>query len=123
MRAMSRKKEKSSLGEVSTEREGASQLWAVKGTEVSIMRGVVSVEIGRRRRKTVVRGLRRVEDRAVEEEVRRDRAISTVDLVWFVRVVWWQRRQICKKCSESSAYMYIQFGLASGRKGNFHFSL
>lgn len=75
MRAMSRKKERSSLGDVSTEREGASHWCAVKGTEVSMVTGVASVEIGRRRRKAVVRGLRRVEDRAVDDEVRRDRAI------------------------------------------------
>jgi len=50
MRAISRKKERSSFGEVSTVREGASHWWEVKGTEVSMVRGVESVEIGRRRR-------------------------------------------------------------------------
>lgn len=52
MRAMSRKKVISSLGEVSTDREGGSTMWAVKGTLVSIVRVVESsaeAEKGRRR--------------------------------------------------------------------------
>lgn len=49
----------------------------MKGTEVSTVMGVVSVEIGRRREMEDERGLRRAAER--EEEVARcDRAISTV---------------------------------------------
>ena len=48
--AMSRKKERSSDGVVSTERDGDSHLWEVNGTEVSIVRVLVSsVESWRRR--------------------------------------------------------------------------
>lgn len=47
---MSRKNETSSAEEVSTAREGASQLWEVKGTEVSIVRGSEDVDTERRRR-------------------------------------------------------------------------
>lgn len=61
-------------------RDGGSQLWEVKGMDVSIVRVVESSaadEIGRRRDgvrdKAEVRGLRRLEP---EEEARRDRAIS-----------------------------------------------
>ena len=46
------KKVRSSFGVVSTVREGSSHRWAVKGTEVSIVRMVLSSaddEIGRRR--------------------------------------------------------------------------
>lgn len=81
--AMLWKKVRSSLGEVSTEREGASQLWAVKGTEVSMVSVVESSaaeEIGRRRDglhdKAATRGFRRL-DRD-DEEATCDRAISIV---------------------------------------------
>ena len=40
--AMSRKKERSSDGVVSIESEGDSHLWEVNGTEVSIVRVLVS---------------------------------------------------------------------------------
>lgn len=67
MRAMSRKKEKISAEEVSTERDGASQRWDSKGTAVSIVMGVVSVETWRRREEgraaAVVDGLRKRLDR------------------------------------------------------------
>lgn len=49
----------------------------MKGTDVSIVRVVVSVEIGRWRRKEVVRGLRRFVDRD-DEEVSFDKAISSL---------------------------------------------
>lgn len=44
---MSRKKVRSSEEEVATARDGGSQLCAVKGTEVSIVKGVSEVEIER----------------------------------------------------------------------------
>lgn len=79
---MSRKNVISSLGVVSTVRDGTSHLWEVKGTDVSIVRVVESSaadEIGRRRDgvkdRAEVRGLRRLEPED-EEEARRDRAIS-----------------------------------------------
>lgn len=63
--AVSWKKVMSSFGEVSTEREGGSQLWPMKGTLVSTVMGVVSDENGRCRdgvnETEVVRGLRRLE--------------------------------------------------------------
>lgn len=49
----------------------------MKGTDVSIVRGVVSVEIGRWRRKELVRGLRIFVERDEEEESF-DRAISSL---------------------------------------------
>lgn len=49
----------------------------MKGTDVSIVRGVVSVEIGRWRRKELVRGLRIFVERDDEEESF-DRAISSL---------------------------------------------
>lgn len=49
----------------------------MKGTDVSIVRGVVSVEIGRWRRKELVRGLRIFVERDDEEE-NFDRAISSL---------------------------------------------
>lgn len=58
-----------------TEREGGSQLCAVKGREVSIVReAVVSEEIGRWRVKAAEKGLKRLVP--LEEEDKRDRAIS-----------------------------------------------
>ena len=60
--AMLWKKEKSSEGVVSTARGGASHLWGVKGTEVSMVRVVVeSEEIGRRRDRAAEMGLRRLD--------------------------------------------------------------
>jgi hypothetical protein len=84
---MSRKKVRSSLGVVSTEREGSSILCAVKGTEVSIVRVVESPfaadEIGRRRgrvhEKAAVSGLR-ILDRDGEVAMC-DRVISIVGFV------------------------------------------
>lgn len=70
---MSRKNRSSSLGVVSTEREGSSQLWAVKGTEVSTVRVAESSEaeeMERRREeeeeneKAEARGLRRLDREA-----------------------------------------------------------
>lgn len=46
---MSVKKVMSSLADVSTERDGGSQLWLVKAMLVSTVMGVVSDENGRRR--------------------------------------------------------------------------
>jgi hypothetical protein len=69
---MSRKIEKSSCELVSTEREGGSILWPVKGTDVSIVNGVVLVEI-RRLKIGVITAAARLDDR--DEEERRDRAI------------------------------------------------
>lgn len=72
-----RKNERSSEGDVVTEREGGSQLWAVKGREVSIVRvAVVSEEIGRLRVKAAEKGLKRLDPMEEEEEEdKRDRAI------------------------------------------------
>jgi len=57
---MSWKNAKSSAEEVSTARDGASQLWEVKGTEVSIVSGSDEVETERRRSdKYDARGFRR----------------------------------------------------------------
>lgn len=67
---MVRKKERSSWVEDSTEREGGSHRWAVKGREVSIVMGVVSVEM--KRLKAAERGWEMRVDRDVR---RRDRAI------------------------------------------------
>ncbi|MFS8031641.1 hypothetical protein Hanom_Chr17g01548251 [Helianthus anomalus] len=66
MSAISVKKLMSSLGVVSTDLDGGSQLWPVKGTLVSTVIVVVSsVEKGRRWRneeeEAVERGLRRLE--------------------------------------------------------------
>lgn len=78
---MLRKKERSSWGLVSTEREGGSHLCAVKGTEVSTVSGSVELEIRRWKvgvqDDAVARGFRRLD---LDEEVRRDKAISTVGL-------------------------------------------
>lgn len=66
--------------EVSTEREGGSQLWAVKGTEVSIVIGLESEEIERRREKAAVKGLRNldptVEEDEEDDDAKRDSAMS-----------------------------------------------
>ena len=79
MTAMPRKKVISSLGLVSTAREGGSQLWEVKGREVSIVRVVESSaadEMGRRREgvqyKPAEMGFRKL-DR--DEAAARDRAM------------------------------------------------
>lgn len=81
MMAMSRKKDMSSLGVVSTEREGVSQLWAVNGREVSMVRVEESSaeEIERRREgaeeNAEEMGLRRLDLDEEEEEAKRERAI------------------------------------------------
>lgn len=66
--------------EVSTEREGGSQLCAVKGTEVSIVIGLESEEIERRREKAAVKGLRNldptVEEDEEDDDAKRDSAMS-----------------------------------------------
>ena len=64
---MSRKKERISAEEVSTERDGGSHWWEVKGAAVSIVIGVVSVDTWRRRED----GFRKVVDRRES----RDKAI------------------------------------------------
>lgn len=74
---MVRKKPTSSSAVVSTVRDGASHRWAVKGTEVSTVIGVVSVEIERRKREeemAAARGLRRAARDG--DEAARDKAIS-----------------------------------------------
>lgn len=81
MMAMSRKKDMSSLGVVSTEQEGVSQLWAVNGREVSMVRVEESSaeEIERRREgaeeNAEEMGLRRLDLDEEEEEAKRERAI------------------------------------------------
>ena len=68
---MSRKNPRSSLGLVSTERDGSSHLWAVKGTDVSIVSEEelsAADEIERRREeeyeKPATSGLRRLDREA-----------------------------------------------------------
>lgn len=80
MRAMSRKKDMSSLGVVSTEREGVSQMWALNGREVSMVRveeSSAAEEIERRREgaeeNAEEMGLRRLD--LDEEEAKRERAM------------------------------------------------
>jgi len=72
---MSRKNEKSSAAEVSTEREGSSQRWVVKGSEVSTVRGSVDNEDTERRRsdKQEDSGFNRFHG---DGEATRDRAIA-----------------------------------------------
>ncbi len=84
---MSRKNERSSFGEVSTERDGVSHWWEVKGTEVSIVRVLVSSdedENGRRRDgaqdMAAEKGRRRLEREL--DEAACARAISTVGSFW-----------------------------------------
>lgn len=80
---MLRKKERSSFGLVSTERDGASHWCAVKGTDVSmvivLLSSAAAEEIGRRRDKAES-GFRRLE--RDEDEAKCDRAISIVGSFW-----------------------------------------